>query len=102
MSERYLNESNVEDLGRMLMALTAEVWIMRDRMAVLERLLADKVGLTAGEIDDYVADAGFKADVERLRDRFVAAVVGAPLAARERSVDQILARAGLTRPAPST
>jgi hypothetical protein len=94
----YLDVANVDDLARILMALVQETWAMRDRMAVTEKLLEEKAGITAAAIDDYVADEGFKADIEKMRDRFVAKVVGAPIAARERSVDQILARAGMQRP----
>jgi hypothetical protein len=36
--------------------------------------------------------------MEKLRDRIVTAVIGAPVAAKERSVDQIIERAGLKRP----
>lgn len=95
----YLDANNIDDIARMLMALAQETWAMRDRMAVTEKLLAEKIGITSADIDDYVADATFKGEMEKLRDRFVGKVAGAPLAARERSVDQILARAGMKRPA---
>ena len=88
---------SMDDLSRIVMALAQEVWILRDRMAVTERLLAERAGITAADIDDYAGDAAYKAVMEALRDRFAAKVVGAPLAARERSVDQILGRAGLSR-----
>jgi hypothetical protein len=89
-----LNPADIDDVARILMTLMTEVWVMRDRMAVTERLLEEKAGITAAEIDDYVGDAAFRAGLERQRDQFVATVLGAPLAARERGVDQILARAG--------
>lgn len=93
-----LDVINVDDLGRMLMALTQEVWVMRDRMAILEKLLEEKAGISARDIETYVANADTKAEVERLRDRFAAKVLGAPIAGRERSVEDILKRAGLERP----
>jgi hypothetical protein len=101
MSNPYLTADNVDDLGRMTMALLAELWIVRDRMAVLEQLLIERGGLTEDEIDDYVPSPALSAKLETLRDRMAAAVVGAPIAAEERSVDQILARAGLKRPNPA-
>lgn len=94
MDQPYLDESSTEDLGRMLMALVQEVWVMRDRMAITERLLAERAGITPADIDDYVADAGDTAAIDAIRQRFVAKVIGAPTAARERSVEQILQRAG--------
>lgn len=94
MSNATLNESNIDDLSRMLMALMQEVWIMRDRMAVTEQLLQDQLGISAQDIDDFVGSSEYKVNVEQLRDLFARRVVGAPLAAKERSVDQILERAG--------
>jgi hypothetical protein len=98
MAKPYLSEHNVEDLGRMLLALLSEVWIMRDRMAVTERLLFEKTGISSEEIDDYLPTPEFSAKLEALRNRFVTNVVGAPLAPEDRTVDTILARAGLSRP----
>lgn len=93
-TDATLNEINIDDMGRMLMALVQEVWIMRDRMAITERLLAEKAGITADQIENYVADTAMSAELEAMRDRYVARVIGAPIAARERSVAQILERAG--------
>jgi hypothetical protein len=96
MGDGYLSPDNVDDLARMLMALLSEVWIMRDRMAIQEKLLGEKLGVSAAEIDDYVPDADFSAKLEALRDRLVSAVISAPLSADDRSVDSILRRAGFT------
>ena len=95
MTDATMPPESMDDLSRIVMALVQEVWILRDRMAVTERLLADRAGISAADIDDHVGDAAYKADIEKLRDRFVAKVIGAPIAGRERSVEQILARAGL-------
>ena len=101
-TDATLNAINVDDLGRMVMALAQEVWVMRDRMAITEKLLEEKAGITPDQIDDYVADASTKAAIEALRDRFAAKVLGAPVAGRERGVDAILERAGLSRPNPAS
>ena len=94
MANIYLNQDNVDDLGRMVAGLLSELWIMRDRMAVLEHLLIAQGSLTAAQIEDFDWPADRADEIEALRDRMVASVIGAPIAARERSVDQILARAG--------
>lgn len=93
----YLDVSNVDDLGRILLALVQETWAMRDRIAIIEKLLEEKAGISTADIDDYAASDTVKAEIEKLRDRFVNKVIGSPIAARERSVDQILARAGMKR-----
>lgn len=94
MSDTHLGSASVEDLARMLLALTSEVWIMRDRMAVTERLLEQKFGLAAVEIDRFAPDADFSAELQTLRDRVIGAVVGAPAVAGDDTVAAILDRAG--------
>jgi len=89
-----LEAMNTDDLARITMALVQEVWIMRDRMALTERLLAEKAGITPEMIDDYPQSPDLKAELERLRTLYVNRVIGAPLAGRQRSVPQILARNG--------
>lgn len=98
MSNAYLGPDNVDDLGRMVTALLTELWITRDRLAVLERIIEEKGVVVPGEVNDYVPDPAFEAELSALRDRMAGNVIGAPLAARERGVDQILARSGVAHP----
>jgi len=83
-----------EQLSAMLMALLSEHWILRDRFAVLEALMIERGVLSESELDDHVPTPAQAAMIEKLRDRTAAAVIGAPLAADQRSVAAILARAG--------
>ena len=101
MADTYLAAGNVDDLGRMLMALLGEHWILRDRFAIREHLMIERGVLAAGELDDHVPSPELSAAISMLRERAVTAVIGAPLAAADRSVEAILARAGLGRQAVS-
>jgi hypothetical protein len=83
-----------EQLSAMLMALLSEHWILRDRFAILESLMIERGMLLPGELDDHVPTPAQAAIIEKLRDRTAATVIGAPLAAGQRSVAEILARAG--------
>lgn len=94
MANTYLNEHNVDDLGRMVTALLSELWIMRDRMVVLESILEKAQLLESDAIERFAYTPAQEAEVEKLRDRIVASVLGAPLAAREHHVHEILERAG--------
>ena len=98
MSSTYLKETNVEDLGRMLITLLSEFWALRDRTAILEEMLQSKGVVEPGSIDNFVWSESKAEEMEVLRDQIISAVLGAPIAAKERSIDQILARAGLERP----
>jgi hypothetical protein len=97
MSNEYLTADNVDDLGRMVTALICELWITRDRLAIVEELLAQKDVIRANEIDMFEWSPEKAEQIEQLRDKVVGAIVGAPIAARERSIDAILERAGLRR-----
>ena len=89
-----LEAHSTDDLARITMALVQEVWIMRDRMAITERLLAEKAGITPDMIDTYPQSPALKAELEQLRTLYVTRTIGAPMAARERTVTDILTRAG--------
>ncbi|WP_420145417.1 hypothetical protein [Sphingobium sp.] len=82
----------------MVVGLLSELWVMRDRIAVLEELLVKSGTLGADAIESFEWPQSQAEEMEALRDRIVAAVIGAPIAAKERSVDKILARAGYERP----
>ncbi len=87
--------ANTDDLARMVMALMQEVWVMRDRMFITEKLLETKTGITPDQIDDFVLDPEMAEELMKMRDNYAAKVLGAPVAGKERSVAAILERAGL-------
>lgn len=93
-----LEAMNTDDLARITMALIQEVWIMRDRMAITERLLEEKAGITPEMIEDYPQTPEFRDEMERLRTLYVKRTIGAPMAARHRSVEDILERNNLSAP----
>ena len=99
MDDTYLAVGNVDDLGRMLMALLGEHWILRDRLAILEHVMTERGMIAAGELDNHVPSPALSAELSALRERTVTTVVGAPLAAVDRSVEAILARASLGKAA---
>ncbi len=94
----YLGPQSVTDVARMLMALTSEVWIMRDRQIVTEYLLATKGSITREDIDNFSPPAELATAIAAERDRFASLVAGAPIAGVHRSVADILTRAGLPVP----
>jgi hypothetical protein len=91
----YLGPQSVTDVGRMLMALMSEVWILRDRQMITEHLLAEKGLLTSEEIDRFAVPAELAARIEAERDRFARLILSAPIAAEARSIPEILERAGM-------
>jgi hypothetical protein len=89
-TEPYLADGNIDDLGRMLVALLSEVWVMRDRMHALEELVSERTGLSIEEIDDYCPTGPSAERLDAIRARLVGNVIGAPLMAKQREVEDIL------------
>lgn len=82
----YLSAGDVDALARMTHALLTELWIVRDRVAVLEKLLEAAGQLPPQAVDRYVPDGDFARQLEALRDTMVANVAGAPFSDADRSV----------------
>mgnify|MGYP000017557949 CR=1 FL=1 len=95
----YLGPESVTDVARMVMALMSEVWIQRDRQIVTEYLLETQGAVTRQEIDDFVPTGDLAERIAAERQRFANLVAGAPIAATQRSVSQVLERAGMDVPA---
>ena len=78
-SPSLLTTNDIDYLARINMELMAELWIARDRIAVLEELLESRSILRRGELDEFVPGAEFAARIEKLRGLFVQNILGAPL-----------------------
>jgi len=64
---RYLQSRRIEDLAQAFVSLASELWIVKDRMAVLEQVL-DRHGIPAPTaVDAHVPQGEFKEalDAER-------------------------------------
>jgi len=91
----YLAPEDVDVVARQVTQLMTELWIVKDRMAVMEKLLED-AGITAPEtIDQYVPEGTFADQLEHNRAAFVERVVG--MAGDARTVDGLKQRSGAVR-----
>lgn len=86
---QYLNSEDVDALARQNTQLMAELWIVKDRLAILEKLLAEKGILATDEVDDSPPDEALSAELARERDRYVQRIAGIP--PEERSIDTLKA-----------
>ncbi len=77
---KYLQNGTVEDVARMVQSLTEELWILKDRVAVLEQLLVDKAVVGATEVDEHEPGEELSALLRKERQRVIRKVLGAPLA----------------------
>lgn len=73
----YLQEEILDRLARMNLELLSELWITRDRVAVLEELLRRKGVLAADEVDLFAPDPDFAARLDAARALMVEQVMSA-------------------------
>ncbi|MCY4478007.1 MAG: hypothetical protein OXC70_08480 [Gammaproteobacteria bacterium] len=71
-------DENLDRLLRMNTELLSELWILRDRVMVLEKILEEKELLDANAIDDYAPSQAFGEVLQDERDQLVRRVAGAP------------------------
>lgn len=74
----YLGQKELDDVMRMNTELLAELWILRDRVTVLEHLLQEKNLLDRQVLNDYVPQGELAKELERERAALVQRVAGAP------------------------
>jgi len=74
----YLGQSELDDVVRMNTELLAELWVLRDRVTVLEHLLEQKQVISRKALSDFVPEGELAKELERERNALVAKVAGAP------------------------
>ena len=82
-----LAPEDLETLGRQHLQLMAEVWILRDRVKLLESVLESAGLLKAGQLDDLVPNDKLREALTQDRDAFVERIVGVD--PQERTVERL-------------
>ena len=73
----YFSDPALDRVVNMVMELSAQVWVYRDRMMAMEDLLAEKGSITAADLDSYAPSEARRAQVKTERDAFINAVFSA-------------------------
>lgn len=75
VGRRILTEDQIDDLGEALVTLTREVYVLTDRLRVLEQVLDDK-GLDVHQaVERYNVGPELQADLDAKRDNLLNAVL---------------------------
>lgn len=90
----YLGSGRFDDLARMITELMSELWILKDRNMVLEKLLDDAGVVTTAAIDEYVPDHDTSVVLAAERAAFTARILGAVLPQDERLARELGTVAG--------
>jgi hypothetical protein len=69
-ARQILPETRIDDLGEAIIALTREIWVLSDRQAVLEAVLAEQ-GVDVSRIDAYQPDPAMSARLDARRQQLI-------------------------------
>jgi len=72
-----LSTEDIDKLGEAIIALTKEVWVLRDRQRVLEAALSEAGVLEAGALDAFQPDEALQAQLAGERTELVDTVLSA-------------------------
>jgi len=75
-----LTPEDIDRLGQAFLSLTREVWVLKDRLRVLEAVLRDAGLLVPGAVDSYQPDPELEDMLCEERRRLIEQVLG-PLGA---------------------
>lgn len=72
----YTGDVMMDNVIRMNTELMSELWILRDRVTILEHMLQEKGIVSRKALDDLVPQGPLAAELNRERDALVEKVVG--------------------------
>ena len=75
MADRILHPTDIDHLGQALIALTKELWIVKDRQRVLETALVDAGLLDNDAVDAYQPDTKLAAELKAERQQLIDGVI---------------------------
>lgn len=75
-SQPYTGNEMMDNVIRMNTELMSELWILRDRVTILEQMLQDKGIVDRKALDDFVPTGALAGELQRERDALVEKVVG--------------------------
>ena len=77
MSAENLRPDDLDRLGQALITLTKELWVTKDRLRILEAVLADSGVITPGAVDGFQPDDALLKMLDKDREQLIEQVLGA-------------------------
>lgn len=75
-ARQFLGENQIDNLGTAVLVLARELWVVKDRMAIMEKVL-EQHGIPASQIDSFQPDATLEAELKAQRQHLIDTVVSA-------------------------
>jgi hypothetical protein len=93
MTERYIGDARLDELARISIGLMKEIWLLRDRQLMLERLLEKQGVVERRAIELEEPDARASAEIRLEVDRMIARVFEGAFPAGVPDLESLRARA---------
>jgi len=77
MTDRVLDETDIDRLGQAIITLTRELWVVKDRQRILEAALADAGILDSIALDTYEPDESLEAELKVERQKLIDEIIKA-------------------------
>ena len=77
MNETTMRADDIDRLGNAFITMAQELWVLKDRQRVLERMLTDAGLLADDAVDSHQPDATLQAQLAAERERFIGALIAA-------------------------
>ncbi|MCS6800545.1 MAG: hypothetical protein RMM58_07075 [Chloroflexota bacterium] len=91
---QYFDDPNLDRLMAVLITMANELWVTKDRLMILERLLAKRGSVTPEEVDHYQPNEEEKKELEAARKAYIARVLSG-LTIDPRPVEEIRQMKGI-------
>jgi hypothetical protein len=87
---QYFKDADLDRIMAVVLNLANELWVAKDRIFVLEQLLAQRGAATTAEVDAYQPSGEAKARLEADRKEYIARVLSG-LALQPKPIEEIRA-----------
>ena len=77
MSDKNLRADDLDRLGQTLITLAKELWVVKDRVKVLEAALTEANVLVPNQVDKFQPDAALSEELDKEREQLIEQVLGA-------------------------
>jgi hypothetical protein len=72
--DEFFDNPAIDRMMQSIVSLSRELYVTRDRLAVMERLLETRGVVTRADLEAYVPSAEEAATIEAERNRFIASI----------------------------
>jgi|GEM_PF-1910408 len=93
--KKYLNDEDIDIVARQNIQLMTELWMVKDRLAVLEKLLVDAGTLKPDALNQHVPGGDFAQTLEHERAAYVERIMALP--GDERTLETLKRRSATVR-----